>query len=90
MTRHINATNTILNLVGDTASEKHFTLANNSVFDRFESSLGLTIPALSSVEIVLVGQMAYQQVQSNIAQINALANFIVLEIDESTEEPSVE
>lgn len=68
----INGTNPFTDIVGDSNTEYSLTLKNSAVVRIIEPLTGLVIEPQSTVDFTLIGNLAYQQLQSNIAQINTL------------------
>lgn len=77
----IDGTNAFTDILGDSDTEYNLTLNNSAVVRMTEPLTGLVIEPQDSVEFTLVGDLAYQQLQSNIAQINELKGFTALGLE---------
>ncbi|MCG2572057.1 hypothetical protein LVY74_00590 [Acinetobacter sp. ME22] len=77
----INGTNAFTDILGDSDTEYNLTLNNKAVVRMTEPLTGLLIEPQDSVGFTLVGDLAYQQLQSNIAQINELKGFTALGLE---------
>lgn len=74
----IDGTNALTDILGDSDTEYNLTLNNSAVVRITEPLTGLVIEPQGSVDFTLVGDLAYQQLQSNIDQINQLKGFTAL------------
>lgn len=74
----IDGTNALTDILGDSDTEYNPTLNNSAVVRITEPLTGLVIEPQGSVDFTLVGDLAYQQLQSNIDQINQLKGFTAL------------
>ncbi|WP_111896138.1 hypothetical protein [Acinetobacter sp. MB5] len=77
----IDGTNAFTDILGDSDTEYNLTLNNSAVVRITEPLTGLVIEPQDSMEFILVGDLAYQQLQSNIAQINELKGFTALGLE---------
>ncbi|MHA3062008.1 hypothetical protein ACX1N5_15255 [Acinetobacter sp. ANC 4636] len=74
----INGTNPFTDILGDSDTEHNLALKNSAVVSISEPLTSLTIKPQGSAEFTLIGDLAYQQLQSNIAQINILKGISAL------------
>jgi hypothetical protein len=82
-----DGTNSITDILGDDPIERELTFENQSVQNFIEPLTNTAIPAGQTVEMTVIGDAAFDTIESNIAQINALAGFeaitITLEVVEA-------
>ena len=70
-----DGTNPITDILGDDPIERELTFENQSVQNFIEPLTNTAIPAGQTVEMTVIGDAAFDTIESNIAQINALAGF---------------
>lgn len=70
-----DGTNPITDILGDNPIERELTFENQSVQNFIEPLTNTAIPAGQTVEMTVIGDAAFDTIESNIAQINALAGF---------------
>lgn len=75
---YFDGTNIILTIVGDEPTERDISMTNNATTTRTEPLTDTQIPAGQTVLVRVKGDMAFDQILSNIAAINALQGFDVI------------
>lgn len=82
-----DGTNPILDAVGDEDTERLVTFESNYHLPITEPFTGTKIPAGDTVELTVIGDIAFEQITKNIAQINTLKKFNAITVTGEVQEP---
>lgn len=85
-----DGTNPITDILGDEPTERELTFENQSVQNFIEPLTNTEIPAGQTVELTVIGDAAFDTIESNIAQINALAGFEAITLMVVVDDPPPE